>query len=265
MIKKLNPKYKKQVLDFCYERERENLFIIGSFKNYKNNFKENDFYGYFDNKKLIGLGVYFRRFNNFVINTGRKKVIEELLDYIIADGIKIGFIAAFKRYTQPIVERLQKIYGIKPKKRLSPSTVFTMSKKDFTDYSKGTEEFATKKDVDEILKFTYGTKQEDITDKNRKKIFFKNEFLLRINDKIVSKANVHGVSDSYFQIGGVGTLKNYRRKGYAAQVISFLCKYYFKQGIKYALLFTDNKNIAAQNLYKKLGFKPVDEFMIAEY
>lgn len=265
MIKKLTTKHKKQVLEFVYKRERENLFIIGSFKNYKNTFKENDFFGYFEDKKLIGLGVNFRRYDNYVINAKRKKIINELLDYAIKKGVKIETIAAFKRYAQPMVDRLQKIYKIKPKKRLSYETVYTLKQKDFKDFSEGGEETATKKDVDEIITFTYGKKKKDITSKDRSRIYPQTEFIIRDRNKIASKGNIHGVSNKYFQIGGVGTLKKHRRKGYAIRVISYLCKHYFNQGIKYGLLFTGNDNLAAQRLYKKIGFKPVDEFIIAEY
>ncbi len=265
MIKKLTSKHKKQVLDFAYKRERENLFIIGSFKNYKNTFKENDFYGYFEKNKLIGLGVNFRRYNNYIINARRKKIIDKLLDHAIKNGVDIKTIAAFKRYAQPMVDRLEKIYKIKPKKRLSYETVYTLKQKDFNNFSEGGEGVATAKDVDEIVIMHTGKKPDQITSLDRKRINHKSEFILRKYNKIVSKGNIHGISDNYFQIGGVGTYPKRRRKGYALRVISFLCKYHLNKGIKYGLLFTANDNLAAQKLYKKIGFKPVDEFIIADY
>jgi len=79
------------------------------------------------------------------------------------------------------------------------------------------------------------------------------------------KTNIHGISKQYFQIGGVFTDEDYRQKGYAKQVISALCRYYFNKGIKTALLFTDKTNYPAQKLYKNIGFKPADHFIIAEY
>ncbi|QQR83481.1 GNAT family N-acetyltransferase [Candidatus Peregrinibacteria bacterium] len=82
---------------------------------------------------------------------------------------------------------------------------------------------------------------------------------------IVSRANPHGVSNHYFQIGGVGTLKEHRDKGYAKQVVSALCRHYFDQDVPFALLFTAEHNAAAQSVYGSLGFKPDGEFVIARY
>ncbi len=43
-IKKLSQHQKSQILDYCHKREKENLFIIGSFKNYKKPFSVNKYY-----------------------------------------------------------------------------------------------------------------------------------------------------------------------------------------------------------------------------
>jgi ribosomal protein S18 acetylase RimI-like enzyme len=82
---------------------------------------------------------------------------------------------------------------------------------------------------------------------------------------LVSKANVQGFSRHYAQIGGVGTLPQYRRRGLGRQCVSALCQHCFSKGVGHIILFTANTNIPAQNLYRSLGFVPVDEFLIAEY
>lgn len=263
-IKKLAQKDKKEVLDFAYKNEKENLFVIGSFKNYKKPFTANDYYGYFQDNKLTGLAVLFKRFGNFVIHAENKKIIEELVDYGRSKKLKIEVIAAFKKYAEIMMNRLKKTHSIKPK-NVSRQTVYVLTKKDFTDFSKGTEEIATQKDIDEIACFNTGKKANKITDADRKKIFPYQEFILRIDGKIVSKANIHGVSKKYFQIGGIGTLKSHQKKGYAKRAVSSLCKHYFRKGIKYGLLFADNDNIFAKKVYNSIGFKPDDEFMIIEY
>ncbi len=88
---------------------------------------------------------------------------------------------------------------------------------------------------------------------------------MAIDNRIVAKANIHGSSRNYFQIGGVGTLAAYRNRGYAKQVMSALCRHYFSSGLPFGLLFTGKDNGAAQKVYRDLGFKEVDEFIIAEY
>jgi len=262
MTRKLTIKDKKQILDFCYKSEKENLFVIGSFKFYKNPFKENIYWGYFENKKITGLAVYFGRFGNFVINAPKTTIINELLDEGMDEQIKIEAVAAFKKYAKPMLLRLKQKYKLIPKKH-SDEYVLILNKKNFKDFSEGDERQAAKKDIDELARLNSGI--NFINESERKKIFPKNEFIIRKNGKIISKANLHGVSKNYFQIGGVVTLKKYRREGYAQRVVSSLCNFHFNKGLKYGLLFTGKNNFAAQNLYKKLGFKLVDEFIIAEY
>jgi len=249
-------------LDFCYKREKENLFVIGSFKFYKNPFKENIYWGYFTGTKMTGLAVYFGRFGNFVINASEKKVIDELLDEGIKANIKITAVAAFEKYAKSMLVRLKKKYKIVPKK-FSNEYVLVLNKKDFKDFSEGGEKQASSKDIDELARLNGGI--NFVNDEERKRIFPKNEFIIRMDGKIVSKANLNGVSKNYFQIGGVVTQEKYRRKGYARRVVSNLCKYNFKKGIKFGLLFTGKDNIAAQNLYKNIGFKIIDKFILTEF
>ncbi len=186
------------------------------------------------------------------------------MDYAIKDKIKIECIANFKKYADVAMGRLKTIHKIKPKK-ISNETVYVLKKVDFNDFSEGDESIATKKDTDEIVWFNTGKKGKQISDEEREKIIYHQEFILRKDDRIASKANIHGISKKYFQIGGVGTRETHRRKGYAKKVVSSLCKHFFNKGIKYAILFTANDNLPAIKVYKSIGFKPIDEFVIAEY
>ncbi len=264
MIKQLDLRYEKQVLDFCYLCEKENLFVIGSFTNYKNTFEQNAFYGYFENEKLVGLGVFFTRFGNLAINAPNKRIIAAIIDFAMHNNSHIECIAAFKQYADSTIKHLQQSYGKTPK-TISDQTVFLLEKKDFIDYSNCTETRASTEDIDELAIFNSQRKKEKVTEIERKKVFFENEFVLRINETIVSKANIHGASKHYFQIGGVGTLETHRRKGYARQVVSKLCQSFFDEGLQYGLLFTANDNIAAQKVYIAIGFKPIDKFVVAQY
>ncbi|MBI5415094.1 GNAT family N-acetyltransferase [Candidatus Peregrinibacteria bacterium] len=268
MIKKLTLKNQQQILDFCYKRERENLFVIGSFKNDKKPFSINKYYGYFQRGSLIGLATFFGKFGSFVINANRIKVLEALVDYGVREKLNIGCVPAFKKYAKGMIERFEKIHKKKPKKIMN-DIVFILTKKTFRNFSAGIEEKGSKKDIDDIVKFDrkigFSKEKGEIRSKERKKILHEHTFFMKMRNKIVSKANLHGYSKNYFQIGGVGTLEAFRGQGLAKKVVSKLCEYYFQKGIKYGLLFTGNDNIAAQKVYKSIGFKPIDKFVIAEY
>lgn len=264
MMKRLDLRHEKQVLDFCYQYEKESLFVIGSFTNYKNTFEQNAFYGYFEGKKLVGLGVFFTRFGNLVITAPNETISAALIDFAMREDLQIQCVAAFKKFADSTVAHLRQAYGKIPKK-ISEQTVFLLEKKDFVDYSDGSETKATIEDIDEVAIFNTQRKLAEVTEKERKKVFIKNEFILRKNGTIVSKANIHGVSRNYFQIGGVGTLEAHRQKGYARQVVSKLCKSFFEEGLQFGLLFTANDNFAAQRVYASIGFKPIDAFIVVTY
>lgn len=268
MIQKLSQKHAQQILDFCYKNERENLFVIGSFKNYKKPFSINNYYGYFKEDELIGLGVYFSQWENYVINAPQKKIIEALVDYGVKKRLNIDYIAAFKRYAKVMVERLDTVHKTKPIK-ITDETVLLLTKDHFKNFSDGTEFMATKNDIDDIVilnrELSSENPKKEITDIERKRTIPEWTTIIPSKDEILSKANLHGYSKNYFQIGGVVTKKSERNKGLAKKVVSKLCEHFFSKGISNGILFTDNDNLAAQKVYKSIGFKPVDEFIIAEY
>lgn len=268
MIRKLTKKDRRIVLDFAYRRERENLFVIGSFNLYKKSFEANHFFGYFRGRQLIGLATSFGRYGSFVVNARNKKVVEALTDHTILAGIKIPQVPCFEPYGSTIVNCLNKKHRIKAKE-IKPETVLILKKGHFKDFSVGGVKHASKKDIDEIIRFDRKINginpKKPIQTIERQRINPKENFILKIKGKIVSQADIHGVSKNYFQIGGVGTEEAHRGKGYAKQVVSALCRYYFKKGLSKALLFTANTNKAAKKVYAALGFKPAGKFIIARY
>jgi len=268
MIKKLTNKDKEIILEFCYKNENENLFTIGNFNTQKNSNKFNKYYGYFENQKLKGLISYFGKYKNLVINAETDEIIKKLIDHAIKENLEIKNITNFEKYAKIMIERLKNTHSIKTKK-ISEQTVYILDEKNFKNFAKGDEKIATTKDIEKIAKLSKKeeTNEENpiITKEDLLKINVNTEFILEINNEIISKANIHGVSKNYFQIGGVITDPNHRKKGYAKRIVSYLCQYYFEKGIKYGLLFTGNDNIAAQTVYKQIGFKAFDKYIIADF
>lgn len=74
MIRELTPQDQPAILDFAYQREKENLFVIGSFEFRPNPFEINDYLGYFINNELVGLGTYFGLWSDIQINAPRSSM-----------------------------------------------------------------------------------------------------------------------------------------------------------------------------------------------
>ncbi|MCK5016180.1 MAG: GNAT family N-acetyltransferase [Candidatus Peribacteraceae bacterium] len=267
MIRQFLPSDKQTILDFAYQREKENMFVIGSFTAYPKPFSQNVYLGCYKDSELIGIGTHFeKRFGSLVINSQSNESINEIVDGFISRDAKVEWVPAFKQYAVPIIERLR-FHGIKPKK-ISEETVFLLTHETFEDYSTGETAMATKKDIEEIIKLNRAVESEKIdapiTNRERKQVIIGHEWLLRKDGKIVSKANIHGVSKSYIQIGGVATHPDHQGKGYAKQTVSAVCNHWLEHE-KEVILFTNNDNEAANKVYNTLGFKPIDEYIIAEY
>ncbi len=265
MLRKLTENDKAIILDFAYLRERENLFVIGSF-DLKNPFAINHYYGFFRKELLVGVAMFSGEWGSVTVNAEEEE-LRALVDQVVEDGHEIKFVPCFKRYADPIIAQL-KTHGISPKK-VDEEKVYTLKSEDFHDFSTGGELQPTLADRAEIVLVDHIVSNEHApngpTQREIERTLPERFWIVKEEGKIVAKACIHGYSRNYFQIGGVGTLPEYRGKGLAKQVVSALIKHYFAQGIGTALLFTSNQNTAAQAVYFTLGFKVVDEFVIAEF
>ncbi|MHA1907533.1 MAG: GNAT family N-acetyltransferase [Candidatus Thorarchaeota archaeon] len=72
-------------------------------------------------------------------------------------------------------------------------------------------------------------------------------------EKIVSVAGVHFVTDYGAEIGNIATHPDYRRRGYAACCVASVTKELLRESACVLLHFFDD-NIAAQKLYEKMGY-----------
>lgn len=262
VIREFTPSDQQVILNFAYQREKENMFVIGSFKAYPNPFEVNTYLGYYENDKLIGLGTFFGRWADIVINAQNTKVINALVDEFIARDLIVENIAAFKRYGMPTVKRLRE-HGIEPTV-LREETVHLLTEETFTDFSTGEAVKATPDDIDDMIRLGHIVDGKDasqkITEKERKRVLPDYEWHLRKNGKIISKANIHATSENYAQIGGVMTHPDHQGKGYAKQTVSVVCKYWIERG-KDIILFVRNDNEPALKVYHAIGFQPIDDYL----
>jgi predicted GNAT family acetyltransferase len=85
-------------------------------------------------------------------------------------------------------------------------------------------------------------------------------FCLEVSGKIVAVASSNGLAIQVFQILGVATDPEYRRRGYAKSLCSHLISVMKEQGATKAIVFTGKENIAALQCYSRLGFQLTDRY-----
>lgn len=264
MIKELKQTNAKEILEYCYNNERENFFTINNIENRKDSFKNLKVIAKYRNKKIIGLLTFFKDYKNLVAHSEDPNAIKELVDNF-EDKESIKFVVCYKKYADIILEYLKEAYNLKPKESRIED-VFELSKESFKDFSKIDSDYrkAQTKQKQEIAEFATKIDKEPIEDAQPELIRPENEYLLYIDNQLIARAALHGKTQNYFQIGGVGTLENHRRKGYSKQIVSHLCKTNLTNRRK-GLLFTGENNIAAQSVYKKIGFKKFDKVILAKF
>ena len=266
MIRELTQQDQRAILEFAYQREQENLFVIGSFEFLPNPFETNVYLGYFEDHELVGLGTYFGLWSDIQINASSTKVHDALVDEFMQRDKPVEVVVGFKRHALPTVERLRK-HGLAPR-TINEETVYFLTRATFNNLSTGAATKATAADVDEIIRLEYrveGTAPEtEVSQTERARILPDNEWVLRTEGQIVSKANIHGLSKHFAQVGGVLTHPEYQCQGYARQTVSAVCQHWMDQG-KEIILMVKNDNAPAIKVYESLGFQPINEFILAEY
>lgn len=265
MIRALNPSDREAILSYCYQQERENIFVIESF-NHPQSFEENRYFGFEEEGNMRGVAVFFGRWGSFVVHAEDLDTIRALVDHVGQMKLPLESVPGFRQYAEPAVEQLKR-HGFIPQ-RYEPSLVFSLLRSRFHPLESRAEQ-AREDDRDALVLLDRSLFRREgegsITETERRRVNPVQTFLVRESGIAVSKAVLHGKTRRIGQIGGVVTHPEFRRKGYGRQCVSALCEQCFAEGIEEMILFTAKENIPAQQLYRSLGFEAVDRYLLVEY
>jgi uncharacterized protein len=91
----------------------------------------------------------------------------------------------------------------------------------------------------------------------------KNRLVMEVDGQVVSTASTNGLGLKSFQILGVVTRADVRRRGYARAACAALMRRMQAQGAEHCVLFTNETNTAARRCYESLGFRVTGDFCVA--
>lgn len=263
MIKTLTSKHTAEILNYCLENEHENFFTISRLFEDADPFQNMEIIAKYENDKIVSLLTFFTDFQNLVVHSNSKQTIKELLDKF--PNIKsIKYVVCYKKFADTILEHLKQKYNLVPTKK-NIEDVFQIKLNTFKNHTKSNSDYriGQTNQKQEIAEFSTIIDQQPIDQAEPDLIKPHNEYLLYKNNQLVAKAALHGKTKNYFQIGGVGTLKEHRRKGYAKEIVSFICQE--NLNTRTGILFTGEDNIAAQKVYQQLGFSKFDKLILATF
>ena len=84
-------------------------------------------------------------------------------------------------------------------------------------------------------------------------------------DQPVSTASGIRPQGNSISIGLVYTPPEFRRRGYASAVVAALSQKKLNEGYKYCTLFTDLSNPTSNDIYQKIGYKPISDHMMYHF
>lgn len=92
-----------------------------------------------------------------------------------------------------------------------------------------------------------------------------NELYLWEHEKVVSMAATTRPSRHGITVNFVYTPEEERRQGYATSCVSRLSELMLNSGYSFCSLFTDLKNPTSNNIYRRIGYRVVEEFQQIEF
>lgn len=92
-----------------------------------------------------------------------------------------------------------------------------------------------------------------------------NELYLWEHEKVVSMAATTRPSRHGITVNFVYTPEEKRRQGYATSCVSRLSELMLNSGYSFCSLFTDLKNPTSNNIYRRIGYRVVEEFQQIEF
>ncbi|CEQ12287.1 acetyltransferase [[Clostridium] sordellii] len=253
MILKLNEGYNELIMKYLKIEENFNRLLIGDIKRYGYDNYFFNIWGNFDtNGSIRGLLIqYFDLLTIYSIdNFNLESFIEHInkMPYRNLNG-KISTLKYLEDYINFDKKRMVTFCMLKNKKYINEINIDENVKK--IRFGKINKILKLYEDIDEFEKPTIKSVRNNLKSGRG--------YYIEEDKKIVSMAKTTAESDLYAMVIGVGTHPKYRNRGYATKCMVRLCKSLIDEN-KIPCLFYDNEE--AGKIYKKIGFKEIDQWVI---
>jgi len=262
MIRKLQEKDRKKVLEYLYKEKSYNIFIIGDIETFGFDVEFQHVYGEFDqDENYLSVLLFYRanaiyyshqtRFNDEYMEmyqkhnpkflSGKRELTDLLLPY-------------FPDYKQKPMH-FCKATTITEEVSLGNSEIKTLkTEKEFREL------FQLLRTIDEFG--VNNTTEEEYVASRKSSLQMGLHYGIYENGELAATAATTAETTQNAMIVGVATGKKYRKKGYASQLVVALMKEYFENRNKELCLFYDNK--AAGKIYLRLGFEDIGDWAMMD-
>lgn len=258
--------FKNDVLPFLEKNECENNLLLGILLN----FPEGNvpiFMGTIEKNAQIS-GVFFQTIERQIILSKTKNlVVDEMLEvaqllHEIYPNVP-GLIGEYE-YIIKLATALEKLQNMK-KEIIMEQGIYNL--KELTYKSRFTEQIrlATAQDKELVKQYLFEFGEETTVSISKEKAeesatkFLANNqlYFLEIEGKIVSMCIWSRPTNKNVCISFVYTPKQYRKKGYASDVVAYVTEKMLNSGYESTALYTDLKNPTSNKIYQEIGYKNI--------
>ncbi len=259
MIKQVYEDYKEKVLDLLKDDPSRSLFITGDILTYG---MHNDFQDVYVDEDEKGIHGIYLRYRNSLVFYVVDEVVDDKGDASLIDDSKTELVSSVRSHVEKLPKYIQE--------KISQRDTYLCECKEL----KGKITRAVRAGVDDaegiidgllsIEEFTGDSRPRDKKIEDLKRELSENDkanFIIKEDGKIVSNASSTARSNVGVMVVGVYTLKDYRQKGYARDVVSALTNWALNEQLV-PCLFYDNPN--AGKLYHDLGYVTIDTWVMGK-
>ncbi len=271
----------RSIFEFLLKNEENFIGIFEKLnENNKNNISDVEFKIFYDKNVIDSLIIYTNYGSIYPLV--KPQYINETINFI--NNSDYVFFSIYGE--KDVIDKIIKFTNYKPRDLIEYHTM-TLTKDNFYLFNNSKQNFnkdvlcrkCELKDFKYLKTLQYMYHKEEVyqndsyypyeAEMSAFKNLLKERVVYAIFDKYqtaISKVNTNGESPNFFQIGGMYTLKEYRKNGYGEfclfNLILDIFNNYDKKGVG---LFVKKNNTNAISLYKKMGFIIKGETAIAYF
>ncbi|MHA1227558.1 MAG: GNAT family N-acetyltransferase [Candidatus Hodarchaeales archaeon] len=264
--------------NFLARYEAENNLLFGILENLRKNKQyyhpvyEPKLTTVEEKEEIILVSIRTPPYNQLISHTENLESITHLVDKLIEEKAELPGILGFKEgaklFADLWAKKNNQVMKIKENLR-----IYKIEEVNPTTLGKDRCEVATEDDIPVLVPFVKNfiedifpnasvdyikREQERVSKSIKEWVRHKSVYILRINNNIVSIVKAGSGTPNGRRINLVYTPTNYRRNGYATELVAWLCNRIINlEGKKYCFLFADLANPTSNKIYMNIGFKAV--------
>jgi predicted GNAT family acetyltransferase len=272
----LNRNDAEKLISFLMGDEAANTFMLGNLlyygvENDRRTLRRGEYWGYYDGGALLGVTAYFNNAQCMLYHTD-DALLRQMAEDILNSRARL--LLGSDRCVRPMLPLLSSAQGSLPAHSQlfmeRPGEAWAMACHEGYEFEDAREKHDNRAVQDFILRcmregFGFNVSRGTVHRLLREKTQYEPYLLLKAGGKYVAQAHIQARTPGFCQIGGVCTLPEERRLGYArAAVMKLVGLITQDEGRKPCLVVNDD-NSTARKIYDALGFKETGRLILVDF